>query len=149
MKSLLTFFLTACLLLTVATVFAQVSGKIQNKPAVTPDVKNVPIVEKVIVNTLQVAPYGLNGKCTYNLSIEGLTVVDKHGACFGTTPMPTIANPCPSSKSAAVNGGQYTVELTKLKPATLYYVRSYAITAKGTVFYSDPKSFTSLAPVTK
>ena len=149
MKSLLTFFLTACLLLTVATVFAQVSGKIQNKPAVTPDIKKLPIAEKVIVNTLQIVPYGPTGKCTYTLTIGGLTVVNSHGACFGPNPNPTINDPHSISSIAAANGSQYTVELPKLKPACEYNLRSYAITASGLVFYSESKSFTVLAPDTK
>ena len=66
------------------------------------------------------------------------------GVCYSTSENPTISD---NIKSDTPASGEYTVELTGLKPNTTYYVKAYAdINSK--VYYGELKSFkTSLENV--
>lgn len=67
--------------------------------------------------------------------------VSERGFCYHTSSGPTIAN----NKVTAGSGyGLYQATLTGLAPATIYYVRAYAIKS-GTVFYGNELNLTTLA----
>lgn len=63
------------------------------------------------------------------------------GLCWSTSDNPTIAD----SVTESVEGNEsFTATLTKLAPATTYYVRAYASNSEGTA-YGEVVSFTTLA----
>jgi hypothetical protein len=77
-----------------------------------------------------------------DITSDGGAAVTARGIVWGTTPNPTIAL---TTKTADGTGpGTFTSSLTGLTEATLYYVRSYATNAIGTV-YGTEISFTTLA----
>jgi len=62
------------------------------------------------------------------------------GVCWNTSPNPTIND---NKTSDGVGLGKFTSSITNLKPNTLYYVRAYATSSKGTA-YGNEISFTTL-----
>ena len=72
---------------------------------------------------------------------DGNGVVTERGVVYSTTPNPTIENNkvvCGSGK------GTFSCNLTDLQDGVTYYVRAYAVNAKGTA-YGEEKSFTTKA----
>ncbi|WP_163711400.1 FISUMP domain-containing protein [Mangrovibacterium lignilyticum] len=66
--------------------------------------------------------------------------VTSRGACWGTSPNPTIND---SKTEAGSGSGIFETTLTGLEPGTRYYTRAYAV-ANSEVFYSDNYEFTTL-----
>ena len=67
--------------------------------------------------------------------------VTERGVVYSTSKSPTTAN----TKVTNGNGlGEFTCNLTDLKDGTIYYVRAYAINAKGTA-YGEEVSFMTLS----
>jgi len=65
------------------------------------------------------------------------------GVCWGTLPMPTIAN---STKASGKGIGTFDAALSGLTALTRYFVRAFATTATGTT-YGDEKQFTTAVDV--
>ena len=76
-----------------------------------------------------------------NVTAQGTTLVTQRGVCWSTSPNPTIAN---SQTNNGTGTGSFTSQLTGLSPATVYYVRAYAINAVGPA-YGAQESFTTSA----
>ncbi|MCL2012142.1 MAG: DNRLRE domain-containing protein [Cystobacterineae bacterium] len=79
----------------------------------------------------------LGGEITH----EGTPPYTERGVCYSISPNPTTADnrtPIPGSGT-----GNFSINLNNLMPNTLYYVRSYATSAAGTV-YGAQVSFTTL-----
>jgi hypothetical protein len=79
-----------------------------------------------------------------NTSSDGGSAVSARGIVWGTATNPTTA--LTTKTTDGTGTGVFTSSLTGLTPATLYYVRSYATNAIGTV-YGAEISFTTLAVV--
>jgi len=77
-----------------------------------------------------------------NITTDGGSAVSVRGIVWGTTSNPTTA--VTTITTDGTGTGVFTSSLTGLTPATLYYVRSYATNAIGTV-YGAETSFTTLA----
>ncbi len=76
-----------------------------------------------------------------NVTDDGGVEVFERGVVYATTQNPTTAN----SKVANGSGlGEFTCSLIDLQDGTTYYVRAYAINAKGTA-YGNEVSFTTIA----
>jgi hypothetical protein len=74
-----------------------------------------------------------------NITADGGSVVTARGVCWNTAHNPTIAN----SKTVDGSGmGSFVSQITGLSTGTLYYVRAYAMTEKGTA-YGNEVNFTS------
>lgn len=67
-------------------------------------------------------------------------VISARGVCWGTNETPTTRDFKVSDDGGA---GTFTLELTKLTPATTYYARAYAIIS-GVIHYGETISFTTL-----
>lgn len=65
--------------------------------------------------------------------------VKERGVCWSTASQPTISS---YKLSDEVGSENYALQLTALKPATLYYVRAYALVESG-VIYGNQISFTT------
>lgn len=77
-----------------------------------------------------------------NVTSDGGATVTERGVVVSTSPNPTTAD----SKFANGSGtGVFTASITGLNPATLYYVRAYAINSVGTSYGSEV-TFTTNAP---
>jgi len=62
---------------------------------------------------------------------DGGFPVLRRGVCYGTTPMPTIAD---THTTDGAGLGNYVSQMTDLTSGTTYYVRAYAINGVGTVY---------------
>lgn len=72
---------------------------------------------------------------------DGGAVIKEQGFCYGESPEPTVAdNRC--TTTMVHNGTMYW--LKDLKPATMYYMRAYAITAGNQVGYGDIIKFSTV-----
>ena len=74
---------------------------------------------------------------------NGGASITERGIVYSTLEMPTI-----SHNSKIMNGsgvGSYSCQITNLEPETSYYVRAYAINARG-VSYSNQVRFRTLSP---
>lgn len=79
-------------------------------------------------------------KLTGNVTNDGGASVVERGFCLNTSPNPTISN----LKITNSNGlGVFSTVLTQLKEGTTYYVRAFALNAKG-IAYSSEFKFTTL-----
>ena len=74
-----------------------------------------------------------------NVTDAGGANVTERGICYSTSANPTTANTKITSGSGL---GEFTCNLTDLQDGTTYYVRVYAINAKGTA-YGEEVSFTT------
>lgn len=82
--------------------------------------------------------------CGGSITDNGGSLVTARGVVWSTVQNPTV-----SLSTKTVNGsgdGQFTSNITGLKPATKYYVRAYATTLAGTA-YGNEVSFTTNATV--
>ena len=75
-----------------------------------------------------------------NVTNDGGAEITERGICYSTSTNPTIANTKISNGSGI---GAFTCNLTDLQNETTYYVRAYAVNAKGTA-YGEEVSFTTL-----
>ena len=69
---------------------------------------------------------------------DGGAVIKEQGFCYGESPEPTVAD-SRCTTTMVHNGTMYW--LKDLKPATMYYMRAYAITAGNQVGYGDVIKF--------
>ncbi len=69
----------------------------------------------------------------------GHTITER-GVCWATTSAPTLSD---NSVRAITSNTTFTASLTGLAAETAYYVRAYARTATGGVFYGNAVSFTT------
>ena len=76
-----------------------------------------------------------------NVTNDGGAEVTERGIVYATTQNPTTADSKVSNGSGL---GEFTCNLTDLKDGTIYYVRAYAINAKGTA-YGEEVSFMTLS----
>ena len=74
-----------------------------------------------------------------NITDNGRGAITARGACWSSTPNPTIAN---NKTSDGVGIGSFTSSLTDLTLNTTYYVRAYATNSQGTA-YGNEVSFTT------
>lgn len=70
----------------------------------------------------------------------GSTVVER-GVCWSKASMPTVGD---NHLTSGTGIGSFTCDITGLEPATVYYVRAYAINNVG-IGYGSQSSFTTLA----
>lgn len=62
------------------------------------------------------------------------------GICWATHPNPTVMNDFHTENGSGING--FTAEMTDLNINTMYYVRAYAVTERGTI-YGEEMIFTT------
>ena len=74
-----------------------------------------------------------------NVTDNGGLEVTERGVVYGTNQKPTTADSKVTNDSGL---GQFTCNLTDLQDGTIYYVRAYAVNAKGTA-YGEEVSFTT------
>ena len=75
---------------------------------------------------------------------EGCSTVTERGVVYGTSSTPTIGDTGVTQQAAEAAGtGVYTVDVSGLEPATLYYVRAY-VTNSGGTSYGSEVTFTTL-----
>lgn len=65
-----------------------------------------------------------------NITSDGGTAITERGIVYGTGSNPTVANT--KVVDAGTGTGTFTVTIPGLAPATLYYIRAYAINGAGT-----------------
>ncbi|MDQ5928369.1 MAG: large repetitive protein, partial [Bacteroidota bacterium] len=65
-----------------------------------------------------------------NITSDGGTAITERGVVYGLGNNPTVANTKVMASAAGI--GNYTVSISGLTPATLYYMRAYAVNAGGT-----------------
>lgn len=70
------------------------------------------------------------------------SAIVKRGFCWATHPEPTIADSTTSKTMAAGSGTVYVME--GLQPATLYYMRAYAMTRDSVVGYGEQIKFATV-----
>lgn len=80
------------------------------------------------------------------IEADGRGIVRKSGFCWGTTSEPTIDEDNYTTNGPTI--GEFSSLIRGLKYNTKYYVRSYALNAKG-VAYSDVKSITTTSPLAR
>jgi len=80
--------------------------------------------------------------CGGSVSSDG-TIITARGVCWGTHTSPTLRD---SITHDGQGEGSFTSNLKSLKPDSTYYVRTYAINAKDTVYGSTMKFKTKHAP---
>ncbi len=95
----------------------------------------------VEINTLSLSSISsTSAMCGGNISSDGGSVITSRGVCWGTS-----SNPVLGVGNFTKNGtgtGVYSSLIDNLKHKTTYYVRAYAINAKGTT-YGNEYSFTT------
>ena len=99
------------------------------------NINNLPVISNTsIVNVTQT-------KATIKAEItaDGGSQITERGICYDTVSSPTISNIKVKNDTAAI--GTFTVIISRLKPNTKYYVRSYATTNNGTS-YGNEVNFT-------
>ena len=80
-----------------------------------------------------------------NVTSTDTLTLSERGICYSTTTAPTILN---SKVVASSTGtGSIAATITGLSPLTTYYIRAYAITTIGSVFYGSQVSGATTAPV--
>lgn len=80
--------------------------------------------------------------CGGNVTSEGDLIVSERGICYATVHNPTTED----NKVVSGNGiGSFVCSLINLTNSTTYYVRAYAINAKGTA-YGEELVFKTLTP---
>ncbi len=77
-----------------------------------------------------------------NITSDGGSAITERGVVYNITGNPTTAHAKVVASSAGT--GSYTVTIPGLSPATLYYVRAYAVNAGGTT-YGDVVRLNTLA----
>jgi uncharacterized protein (TIGR02145 family) len=95
------------------------------------------------VNTLEVTDiFSTTAKGLGEVVREGSSPVTARGACWSTSPSPTISD----NKTTDGTGiGKYESSITGLTPNTTYYARAYATNSAGTSYRNDWTFKTSVA----
>ena len=81
--------------------------------------------------------------CGGNIYNDGGSYITSKGLCWNTSSGPTTIN---NKIIAGADVGTFNALLSNLSPATIYYVRAFAINQNAT-FYGDEISFTTLASI--
>jgi len=68
---------------------------------------------------------------------NGKSIIER-GVCYSKLANPTYSD---SKTEDGVGDGTYTSNLTNLEPSTKYYIRSYAKTSDGIIYYGENLSF--------
>ncbi|MCX6334779.1 MAG: DUF1566 domain-containing protein [Bacteroidia bacterium] len=97
-----------------------------------------PVVTANVISSLTMTSASLSGE----VISDGGEAVTKKGICWGTTLNPNITN-CIDTTVNGSGPGSFTGLIHGLSPATQYYVRAYAINAKGTSYNNSDITFTT------
>lgn len=74
-----------------------------------------------------------------NITSDGNSTITARGVCWSTSPAPTIND---DKTNDGIGSGNFTSNLSNLKPNTTYYLRAYATNVLGTV-YGGELTFTT------
>ena len=108
-----------------------------------PETPEQPEEDAPVVTTAEVTDIKLfSAVCGGEVVSNGEYVVVARGVCWSMEQNPTIED---SHTTDGISTGTYTSNLTELNHSTTYYVRAYAINAKGITVYGEEVSFTTLA----
>jgi len=77
--------------------------------------------------------------CAGDVTADGGAAIIARGICWSTSQFPTVLD---SKTSSSYGLGVFTGNISGLSPYTTYYVRAYAINAKGTA-YGEQRIFTT------
>jgi uncharacterized protein (TIGR02145 family) len=77
-----------------------------------------------------------------NVTATGGGTVSERGVCWGTTANPVATG---SHVASGTGTGSFTVTLTPLQEATLYYVRAYAVNQTGTSYGTEYQILTMVS----
>jgi uncharacterized protein (TIGR02145 family) len=80
---------------------------------------------------------------SYQLISTGGTTVSNSGICWSTQMNPTISSVYKTVLGSTL--GTYSSKIGDLTPNTDYYIRAYVTTTGGNVFYSDNRTFKTVA----
>ena len=118
-------------------------GDEPEEPGDEPETPEQPEEVAPAVTTAEVTDIKLfSAVCGGEVVSNGEYVVVARGVCWSMEQNPTIED---SHTTDGISTGTYTSNLTELNHSTTYYVRAYAINAKGITVYGEEVSFTTLA----
>ena len=117
-------------------------GDDPEEPGDEPEEPEQPEEVAPVVTTSEVTGITVNSAvCGGEVVSNGESVVVARGVCWSIEQNPTIED---SHTTDGISTGTYTSNLTELNHSTTYYVRAYAINAKGITVYGEEKSFMTL-----
>ena len=117
-------------------------GDEPEEPGDEPETPEQPEEDAPVVTTAEVTDIKLfSAVCGGEVVSNGEYVVVARGVCWSMEQNPTIED---SHTTDGISTGTYTSNLTELNHSTTYYVRAYAIDAKGITVYGEEKSFMTL-----
>ena len=117
-------------------------GDEPEEPGDEPETPEQPEEVAPVVTTAEVTEITINSAvCGGEVISGGDAVVVVRGVCWSMEQNPTIED---SHTTDGISTGTYTSNLTELNHSTTYYVRAYAINAKGITVYGEEKSFMTL-----
>ena len=117
-------------------------GDEPEEPGDEPETPEQPEEDAPVVTTAEVTDIKLfSAVCGGEVVSNGEYVVVARGVCWSMEQNPTIED---SHTTDGISTGTYTSNLTELNHSTTYYVRAYAINAKGITVYGEEKSFMTL-----
>ncbi len=102
--------------------------------------KNKPENEIVRLFTNEISQVTYNSAVVSGKVISNIPL-DEVGVCYGINAMPTIEN---EKKAAFVENTLFSCELSNLQSDKTYYVRTYAVTTNGNVYYGNEESFNTV-----
>ena len=112
------------------------------EPGDEPETPEQPEEIAPVVTTAEVTDIKLfSAVCGGEVVSNGEYVVVARGVCWSMEQNPTIED---NHTTDGISTGTYTSNLTELNHGTTYYVRAYAINAKGITVYGEEKSFMTL-----
>ncbi len=106
--------------------------------------KNKPENEIVRLFTNEISQVTYNSAVVSGKVISNIPL-DEVGVCYGINAMPTIEN---EKKAAFVENTLFSCELSNLQSDKTYYVRTYAVTTNGNIYYGNEESFNVLTTYT-
>ncbi len=102
-----------------------------------PEIKKPTVVTKSVGEVTETT-----AKVVGQVTADGGAEVTERGVCWSMEQNPTIED---SHTTDGISTGTYTSNLTELNHGTTYYVRAYAINAKGITVYGEERTFKTLA----
>lgn len=104
---------------------------------------------KALITTTR--PNGITGVSAYSgglISTNGGAQITARGICWSTNTLPTIDLPTKTEQSVTGDGsGTFTSQIKDLTPATIYYVRAYAVNEVGVAYGNEEVFHTPDYPV--
>jgi hypothetical protein len=98
-------------------------------------------ISKPILNATTVSSITeFTASASSSISSNGNAPIQESGVCYSTSPNPTIAN---TKTNDGPLIGSFTSKITGLKPATTYYIKSYATNSAWLTGYGAETSFTT------